>query len=80
MKPILDALSKLTFWRAVLLAVAATGSYVAAICAGELLMRRTDVSVINEANRRIDHLNIRLKAALDGGGPLMCPTPPENRT
>ena len=79
MRPLRDVFASIRIWQlGIVLGLLA--SCFAAFAAGELWMRRTDVAEINEANRRIEHLNLRLKAALERDAPPVCPAPQASET
>ena len=75
-----ECFASITTWR-VMLTLAILAGYLCAFAAGEYWMRGVAVAEITEGNRRIEDLNIRLKAALEGDTPPeVCAAPPASQT
>ena len=79
MRPLRDVFASIRIWQ-IGIVLGLLVSCFGAFAAGELWMRRADVAEINEANRRIEHLNLRLKAALENDAPPSCPAPQASET
>lgn len=66
---------KLNMAQAAALGLLIVATHLGAFVAGRAIVASEARSKIDEANRRIEHLNERLKAALDVDVPQACPVP-----
>jgi hypothetical protein len=79
MAHVMEFIRRLNAREAAILGLVVAATHVGAFAAGRVMVVREATAVINEANRRIEHLNGRLAVALEEA-PESCPAPPPPTT